>query len=133
MNIRYTIPFFVAWVLVLGGICLGYAFGEPSVMYSGPMWMWILVYGSNKSQKMKMSSRQKWGTIVVVAVIISLIIWGAATGYNEESNKHFNNSVYRPYFGLGWFVLYLACGFSAFRRGREQQENLGDPSDEQAV
>jgi energy-coupling factor transporter transmembrane protein EcfT len=127
MDIRRTIPFFAIWLIVLAALCIGFAYDSSTTMYSGLMWMSILVYSNKASYTSEISKRQKWAAIGFVAVFISLIIWTAVSGYGAKSNEYFHNSNYRPYIGLCFFVLYAYCGFWAFCGLRKKANMNSEP------
>jgi hypothetical protein len=125
MDPRHTIPFFIVWVLVLAALCVGFSYDSSSATYSGPLLFCILVFRNKESYARKMSTKSKWISIGIAVIIIALIMWGAVSGYNSASSKEFNISPYRPYVGLGLFVLYFYAGYTLFQGLRKLRMNSG--------
>lgn len=122
--VRSSIGFFVAWACVLAALSYGYAFGSSSAMFTGPLFASILVFQESGSLSKKMSKREGRIAGLVAFLVIALVVVGAVTGFNASSNAWLEASGYRPYLGLGWFVLFLLCGLAAFRKLRLQRNKL---------
>jgi len=112
------IAFFVC-VAIVSLSCYGIAFGQHPALSRTPLDILVLLFLLTRPASEPISKPGSVFGLLLAIVVIAFLVWSASSGLTRESNESFLHSAYRPWWGLGTWLLYVG-GLSVFFKRRLQ-------------
>ena len=110
---------FIVWLVVVTLACFDSAYSSPPMFGSIVLPIAWLPFWSKQQYAQKLPKREMFIGLIIVAMFLVLVIYGALSGFNRASNEWYeHHSGVRVYFALGVWFVWLVLGFRAFRADR---------------
>ena len=119
---------FVGWAVLVSLGCADLAFSVPPMLGSIILFASLLAFRPSGEFTRPVPLRSAWLGILVIALLLGYIVYGAWSGETKASNEQFEHSPHRPYYALGIWCVYMFAGFRAFRAKYYPSSRAAAPS-----